>query len=67
MQQKPHDKWTLPLCGKCHRDQHTKNEWQWWKATRINPWTLAMTLHDISGDYAMACTVIERHRAQIGN
>lgn len=65
--QKPSDKWTNPLCGRCHREQHEGNEWQWWKAKRINPFTLAMTLHDITGNHELACIAIERHRSQIGN
>ena len=63
MQQKPDDKWTTPLCGICHREQHSQNEWRWWRSKGINPFTLAMTLHDISGNHEMACTVIERHKA----
>lgn len=63
--QKPSDRWVNPLCGRCHREQHQGNEWRWWKSKGINPFTLAMTLHDISGDHAMACTVIERHRSYV--
>lgn len=63
MQQKPHDRWTIPLCGRCHRVQHTQNEWRFWRDLKINPWTLAMTLHNISGNHEMALTAIERHRS----
>lgn len=62
MQTKPSDKWTVPLCGAHHREQHTQNEWRWWKEKKLNPFTLAMTLHGISGNHEMALTAIERHR-----
>lgn len=62
MQQKPHDRWTVPLCGAHHREQHEQNEWRWWQAKRVNPFTLALTLHQISGNHELALTAIERHR-----
>jgi hypothetical protein len=62
MAQKPHDRWTVPLCGAHHREQHSQGEFRWWKAKGVNPFTLAMTLHDISGNHEMALTAIERHR-----
>lgn len=64
MQQKPHDRWAVPLCGTCHRDQHKQNEWRFWRDIGINPWTLALTLHSISGDHEAAVTAIERHRCE---
>lgn len=62
MQQKPHDRWSLPLCSREHRVQHTKNEWKFWKELGINPWTLAMTLYSVSGDHEAALTAIDLHR-----
>ena len=62
MQEKPSDKWTLPLCSACHRDQHDVNEERFWKARGINPWVLAMSLYNCSGDYELAATVLERSR-----
>ncbi len=59
---KPDDKWATPLCSQHHREQHEQNEYRWWKAKGINPFTLAMTLHDISGNHEMALTAIELHR-----
>lgn len=44
MAEKPSDKWTLPLCGVHHREQHTMNEIAFWYKYNINPFTLAMTL-----------------------
>lgn len=61
-QQKPDDKWCLPVCSAHHREQHKVNEYQFWRKLGMNPFTLAMTLHDISGDHEMALMAIERHR-----
>lgn len=58
MQQKPSDMWTLPLCGKCHRIQHTGNEKNFWTNLGINPWVLALSLHAASGDHELALEVI---------
>ena len=45
---KPDDKWTVPLCPRCHRDQHSHGERDWWEAHRINPLTVARKLYAIS-------------------
>lgn len=60
--EKPSDKWTLPLCGECHRKQHTGNEEAFWKAQEINPWVLAMSLYVNSGDREAASYIIGRQR-----
>ncbi|MGW1422726.1 DUF968 domain-containing protein [Bradyrhizobium manausense] len=44
MQEKPSDKWTVPLCGMHHREQHTMNEMAFWKKYQIDPFMLAMRL-----------------------
>jgi hypothetical protein len=64
MQEKSSDKWALPLCSGHHREQHKVNEQQFWKACGINPWVLAMTLHNCSGDYTMATTVLGLWRSE---
>ena len=46
MQEKPSDKWTVPLCGKHHREQHTMNELEFWKKYQIDPFMLAVTLRE---------------------
>jgi hypothetical protein len=60
MQQKPHDMWTLPLCGRCHSDQHKGNEKTFWEVRGINPCVLALSLFAASGDHDLALEVIER-------
>jgi len=45
MAEKPSDKWALPLCGKCHREQHAYgDELRWWASKNIDPFMLAITL-----------------------
>ncbi len=51
MQQKPHDWFTVPLCGEHHREQHSQNERAWWRGYEIDPNTLALALYAISGDH----------------
>lgn len=61
-QRKPSDMWTLPLCGRCHDQQHSGNEESFWIAREINPWVLALSLHAASGDRQLAMEVIEMAR-----
>jgi len=41
LQQKPHDKWVIPLCPEHHRlnkkSQHGRNEWVWWAEHGVDP------------------------------
>ena len=46
MGEKPSDKWTVPLCNRHHREQHSMNEMDFWRCHGINPFILAMTLRD---------------------
>ena len=48
--QKPHDFFTLPLCGKHHREQHTGNELAFWKRYGIDPILLALSIYAVTGD-----------------
>lgn len=51
--EKPHDKFTVPLCPYHHRDgadaQHKSNESEWWQLRGINPWAIAADLWARSG------------------
>jgi cytochrome c553 len=60
MQQKPDDRWTLPLCGRCHDVQHKGNEKNFWANLGINPWVLALSLHAATGNHELAQEVISR-------
>jgi hypothetical protein len=62
MQTKPDDKWTLPLCGEHHREQHRGNELAFWRRYNVDPFILALTLYAHSGDVDTAELVIIRQR-----
>lgn len=44
LQEKPSDKWAVPLCNKHHREQHSMNEMEFWKSHGIDPFLLAISL-----------------------
>lgn len=56
--QKPHDYWTVPLCGKHHREQHSGNEEAFWDFQMIDPLFVAMALYLNSGDVDAAEQII---------
>ena len=60
LQAKPDDKWTLPLCPDHHREQHSMNEMEFYRAAGIDPFTTAMALYQASGDDE-AAEIIMRH------
>jgi hypothetical protein len=49
MGQKPHDKWTVPLCPELHRllkgCQHDSAERDWWHQFGIDPCLIALALY----------------------
>jgi hypothetical protein len=49
--EKPDDKWTLPLCGKHHRDQHNMPEKVFWLTVGIDPLKECERLWAVSGDH----------------
>lgn len=60
-QEKPSDMWALPLCGGCHRKQHSMNEVQFYQSRNIDPWRLALSLFAASGDHELALEVMQGH------
>ena len=54
MQEKPSDKWTVPLCPVHHNDgpeaQHSGGEEAFWKRHGIDPFVIAMALYQSTGD-----------------
>lgn len=48
---KPDDMFTVPLCGKHHREQHTMREFKFWQDAGIDPVKKALALYCVSGDY----------------
>lgn len=55
--EKPDDAFVVPLCGRCHRDQHGMNEREFWRQKGIDAIRAALALWYWSGD-ADACAVI---------
>ena len=49
--EKPDDCWTLPLCGKHHREQHSHSEAEFWQHLGIDPTFICLALHRVSGDH----------------
>jgi hypothetical protein len=61
-QEKPDDKWALPLCGWHHTEQHEGAELAFWKRYQIDPFVFALTLYAHTGDVDTAEQVIARQR-----
>ena len=55
---KPPDCFTVPLCGKCHREQHRGSEKKYWEVVGIDPIYVALRLHAVSGDYDAGLAII---------
>jgi hypothetical protein len=62
---KPHDKWALPLCRDCHREQHRIGERAFWSIVGINPLLLAERLYAARGDLARMRDIVFAARAGI--
>ena len=59
--QKPDDKFTLPLCGKHHREQHSMSEEEFWFVKyRIDPVLVSLAIYSVSGDAEQAERIIRR-------
>lgn len=57
--QKPHDFWCVPLCGRCHSEQHEMgNEAAFWDQAMIDPLFVSMALYLNSGDHEAGETII---------
>jgi hypothetical protein len=62
LQEKPDDKWSWPACPRHHDEQHSMNEAAFWSALAIDPFLLALLLHDATGDEERAEGIIRAHR-----
>lgn len=49
--EKPSDKWTVPLCSRHHREQHSIIETTFWHHHQIDPFLLACKLWMVTGDH----------------
>ena len=68
IQQKPHDRYTMPLCGKHHREQHNfGNERAWWSVKGIDdPIFYALALHGCTGDHQTGSEIIRNRLDAMG-
>ena len=58
--QKPHDFWCVPLCSRCHREQHEVGEEAlFWDRAMIDPLFVALALYVNSGDQEAGETIIK--------
>lgn len=67
--EKPDDIYTVPLCGKCHREQHQTSEEKYWQSRYrrgLMPWTVkhwlflkALALACASGDHEMGEKIVK--------
>lgn len=57
------DLWTLPLCGKHHRQSHQMSEREFWESFGIDPVKLALRIYSLSieNDFEEADRVIRTH------
>jgi hypothetical protein len=54
------DRFTVPLCGAHHREQHDKgNETLWWFDRGIDPIKAALALYSVSGDYERGLRIVQ--------
>lgn len=60
---KPHDYWTVPLCGKCHRFQHQISEKAFWQLALIDPIRVALCLYVNSGDHETGTQIVQEARS----
>lgn len=59
---KDHDKFALPLCGRCHRAQHDHgDEREWWSPR--DPVKLALAIYSVKGNYEEASRIIRAARS----
>ena len=64
MQAKPDDTWTVPLCGKHHREQHTINEKKFWTSHEIDPLFIALALSNVSGNTSLGLMIVSNARVK---
>lgn len=63
LQEKPDDRWTVPLSPEEHRLQHSMNEEAFWRSVNIDPCTVAALLWSCSGDHDAAFQIQQGARS----
>lgn len=62
MGEKPSDIWTVPLCGRCHREQHSVSEFLFWERHQIDPHKKALALWAATGDHELGSQIVGSDR-----
>lgn len=62
--EKPDDKWTVPLCSRCHFFQHNSSERLWWDCNDIDPIKVCQELYEVSGDHAKGSKIVAAYRTK---
>lgn len=55
---RPDDRWAVPLCGRHHRNQHSKGERRFWQDMGIDPIFVALALDAESGNHEAGCQIV---------
>lgn len=63
--EKADDNWTIPLCGRCHRDQHGNGERGFWTDKKVDPVYVAMALWAATGDVERGERLLTMHRPSL--
>lgn len=61
MGRKPPDWFCVPLCSRCHREQHCHGEFHWWAAKDIDAVKVALALFVYSHDPEHCEKIITYH------
>lgn len=59
--EKPSDIFTVPLCGHHHREQHARNEREWWLEKGINPLIVSLALWAHTGRHDIGEWIVREH------
>lgn len=60
--EKPDDMWSVPLCPKDHREQHSGSEISFWAKQHMSPILTALALWAVTGDEERGRRIIKRAR-----
>lgn len=63
---KADDRFTVPMCGTHHWQQHDAgNERDWWMFSGLDPIKVALALYSVTGDYARGCEIVSACRERV--
>lgn len=64
MGEKPDDKWTVPLCGKHHKEQHHIGETTFWRNEIRDPIFVALALWAATGNHELGEQIVRASSAE---